>query len=106
MIAFAGDDEPSANSYSASAAAALSSAINRFFCKEPEFAECAGGGKNLMEIWERFVQSKALPLLDNDFLIVEDLRELASLPHDGKGGAPLALRIDSGARHPSVFLDP
>jgi hypothetical protein len=37
MIAFAGDDEPSANSYSASAAAALSTAINRFFCKEPEW---------------------------------------------------------------------
>jgi len=37
MIAFAGDDQPSANSYSASAAAALSSAINRFFCKEPEW---------------------------------------------------------------------
>jgi hypothetical protein len=33
MIAFAGDDEPSANS---SAAAAHSSAINRFLCKEPE----------------------------------------------------------------------
>jgi hypothetical protein len=37
MIAFAGDDEPSANSYSASAAAAHSSAINRFFYKEPEW---------------------------------------------------------------------
>jgi hypothetical protein len=37
MIAFAGDDEPSANSYSASAAEALSSAINRFFCKESEW---------------------------------------------------------------------
>jgi hypothetical protein len=35
MIAFAGDTEPSANSYFASAAAALLSAINRFFCKEP-----------------------------------------------------------------------
>jgi putative transposase len=37
MIAFSGDDEPSANSYSASAAAALSSAINRFFRKGPEW---------------------------------------------------------------------
>jgi hypothetical protein len=37
MIAFAGDDEPSANSYSASAAAALLSAINRFFWQRPEW---------------------------------------------------------------------
>jgi hypothetical protein len=37
MIAFADDDEPSANSYSVPAAAALSSAINGYFCKEPEW---------------------------------------------------------------------
>jgi hypothetical protein len=37
MIAFAGDDEPSANSYFASAAAALSNVVNRFFFKEPKW---------------------------------------------------------------------
>jgi hypothetical protein len=38
MIVFAGDEELSANLYSASPAAALSSAINRYFGKEPEMA--------------------------------------------------------------------
>jgi len=38
MIVFAGDEEPSANLYSASPATALSSAINRYFGKEPEMA--------------------------------------------------------------------
>jgi hypothetical protein len=38
MIVFAGDEELSANLYSASPAAALSNAINRYFGKEPEMA--------------------------------------------------------------------
>jgi hypothetical protein len=38
IIVFAGDEELSANLYSASPAAALSSAINRYFGKEPEMA--------------------------------------------------------------------
>jgi hypothetical protein len=37
MIAFADDDEPSANLYAAPAAAALSSVINQFFCEESEW---------------------------------------------------------------------
>jgi hypothetical protein len=36
MIVFAGDEDPFANLYSASPAAALSSAIDRCFGKEPE----------------------------------------------------------------------
>jgi hypothetical protein len=38
MIVYAGDEDPSANLYSAASAAALSSAINRHFGKEPEMA--------------------------------------------------------------------
>jgi len=50
---------------------------------------------------------KALPLLDNDFLVVWNRANWHHeiLPYDGKGGAPFELRIDSGARHPSIFLD-
>lgn len=66
MIAVAGDDEPSTNSYAASAAAGLSSVINRFFCKEPKWRSTGGSKMKAPKIQSNILAIRRSALIQYD----------------------------------------